>query len=320
MKKKLFALFSACLILCGCNNRTDNNTPVVTESTDAVSSGERVYTSDVIYVTSYNCGYVPPEYCPPDMYVFIETEEQLAFAEERFNLKAPDDLSEEEKYEQYPFSDSIQRMKENFPISEYNYFFTYDEVSSSGYRLHTDRVVISGDEIRFEMDDGSFTPEEGSVQSAVMGGFFHIAAVPKRHCENITFSNVLYPDRNDMTQDKNYSYNIKYGLGDTELAELYGNEVYLFNSEKEFSAFLDKAEEIKNFDRITLEQSYDFEKVSLAVRFFTRNPREYIRKNIAGIENGEVFIDFDFMEIDEYDKEKTESGAILVTIPKSFLG
>ncbi|MBP3205763.1 MAG: hypothetical protein J6M66_10130, partial [Lachnospiraceae bacterium] len=65
-------------------------------------------------------------------------------------------------------------------VSQTPNIIRYNEVGSSGYYLHADRILINDYSPRFIMDAKSHDPQ-GSLVELVMGGFMHIAAVPKAY-------------------------------------------------------------------------------------------------------------------------------------------
>ncbi len=161
--------------------RDDNN--------ETTTKQEAIYTDKDIYIKSFECGYLSQEERLPWGIILIETEEQISYAEQHYGLRRP---KEESVYFNIFISDMFQEMKQEYPIDTYSYVLCYAQVSSGGYYLHADKLQIKDDTISFVMDDESYTPDEGDIVSEVMGGFFHMAAVPKEYLGNQTYS-VIYP-------------------------------------------------------------------------------------------------------------------------------
>ena len=169
-KKILFSVFLFLLLLTACNNAKD-------EELDGT-----VYTSKDVYIDSFECGYLPDF---PRHLIMIETEEQLAYALEHYNIH-----------------NKLQELSGKYDIGEYTYIIRYNEVGSSGYYLHADRILINDYSPRFIMDAKSHDPQ-GSLVELVMGGFMHIAAVPKAYLEDYTFTNpyIIYPGEDQIQEE-----------------------------------------------------------------------------------------------------------------------
>ena len=160
-KKILFSVFMFLLLLTACNNAKD-------EELDGT-----MYTSKDVYIDSFECGYLPDF---PRNLIMIETEEQLAYALEHYNIH-----------------NKLQELSGKYDIGEYTYIMMYEQVSNDGYYLHADRILINDYSPQFVMDRKSHGP--GGEVSLVMGGFMHIAAVPKAYLEDYTFTDpyIIYP-------------------------------------------------------------------------------------------------------------------------------
>ena len=158
----------------------------------------KVYTMEDAYIISFESGYLSEGEGPPSWrVVVIENEEQLLFAEENYGLRMPED---------WPggfngtLASAFQKVKTQYPVEEYTYVISYDEVASGGYYFHADRVMIADNKIGFLLDDSSYTPDEGEMVPEVMGGFCHIAAIPKEDFENTHFENALYPGETEESK------------------------------------------------------------------------------------------------------------------------
>lgn len=219
MKKSLFfiMIFTLVTVVSGCANNdaaARDTGRYLKDTTDDIdgSSGEtgskdgeevapQLVLTDEIYLFSYECGYFSWDQKPGRAPLLIENNAQLEFAKERYGLDYPDDYNEED----YWFYDSsfieyFREMESNYPLEEYSYLIQYAEVSSGGYYLHADRVIIDGNKIYFGMDDASRSPVEGEMVPDVMGGFMHMAAIPKEYTEDTVFDNVVYLDKDDLEQ------------------------------------------------------------------------------------------------------------------------
>ena len=170
-KKILFSVFMFLLLLTACNNGKD-------EELDGT-----VYTSKDVHIDSFECGYLADRF--PRQLIMIETEEQLAYALEHYNIR-----------------NKLQELSGKYDIGEYTYIMMYDQVSNDGYYLHADRILINDYSPQFVMDRKSHTHTKEGIASQVMGGFMHIAAVPKAYLEDYTFTNpyIIYPGEEQIQE------------------------------------------------------------------------------------------------------------------------
>ena len=88
-KKILFSVFLFLLLLTACNNAKD-------EELDGT-----VYTSKDVHIDSFECGYLPDF---PRQLIMIDTEEQLAYALEHYNIH-----------------NKLQELSGKYDIGEYTY-------------------------------------------------------------------------------------------------------------------------------------------------------------------------------------------------------
>ncbi|MGN1101615.1 MAG: hypothetical protein ACI4RG_05435, partial [Huintestinicola sp.] len=181
-------------------SRTENS-----ETAEEISYPEEIFTEEDIYIYSFECGYLSQDKKPPNTILFIETDEQLSYAEDRYGLAVPTDIP---WWYETCMADAFQEMKASYPLSDYSYAVCYDEVNCGGYYLHADKLIKEGDLLYFGMDDESYTPDEAEPHPQVEGGFCHMAAFPKELFKGDVFSNAVYPDKNDITQDINYSFEL----------------------------------------------------------------------------------------------------------------
>ncbi len=181
------------------NDKDDNSGEM--GSKDGKEDAPELVLTDEIYLFSYECGYFSWDQKPGWLPLLIENNEQLEFAKECYGLDYPDDYNEEDYwYYDSSFIEYFREMESNYPLEEYSYLIQYNEVNSGGYYLHADRVIIDGNTICFGMDDKSHSPEDTGeeVFADVMGGFMHMAAIPKEYTEGTVFDNVVYPDKDDL--------------------------------------------------------------------------------------------------------------------------
>lgn len=282
---------------------------------------EEIFTDEDIYINSFNSDYLSQDKKPPDEMLFIETDEQLSFAEDRYGLAVPDDLpkSDEWRYNRKA-ADAFQAMKASYPISDYSYAVCYDELNCGGYYLHADRLIRKGTLLYFGMDENSYSPGEWDMVPQVMGGFCHMAAIPKNLFGNTVFENVVYPDKNDLMQDINYSFGVRFDIGTQKLYDAFGGDVILIDSQKEYDDFLERAEKYVTDGKLSLNT--DFEKCSAAVCFFT-NEYKYpsFYNNGIIVSDGKVTFDYVLNENpDNTEKNpKLRTCMVYAFIPKHFL-
>ena len=139
------------------------------------------------YVVSFECGYIQEagkiNYLP----MFITNSEELERAKEEYFLQVI-----EEDWANNSIAEAFAKLTKEYSIDEYNYLIEYQETSSGGYYFHADKVGVSGDKIGFLLDEEK-TPSPWELVTDVMGGFCHMAAIPKSQTEGNTFMNVTYP-------------------------------------------------------------------------------------------------------------------------------
>lgn len=282
---------------------------------------EEIFTDKDIYINSFNSDYLSQDKKPPDEMLFIETDEQLSFAEDRYGLAVPDDLpkSDEWRYNR-KVADAFQAMKASYPISDYSYAVCYDELNCGGYYLHADRLVRKGTLLYFGMDENSYSPGEWDMVPQAMGGFCHMAAIPKNLFGYTVFENVVYPDRNDLMQDINYSFGVRFDIGTQKLYDAFGGDVILIDSQNEYDDFLERAEKYVTDGKLFFNT--DFEKCSAAVCFFT-NEYKYPSFYNNGIIVSDGKVTFDYVLKADPDntekKPKLRTCMVYAFIPKRFL-
>lgn len=141
----------------------------------------KIYSDEEIYLKSWECGYLGQF---PHFPVIIETEEQLAYAEQYYDL--------------YEISDVFREMISQYPIEQYTYMISYHETSPGAY-YHADRVEIGDDFISFGMDKKSHGPKDRAVP-AVIVGFIHTAAIPKEYMKECDFSGMMVVIPGEVSQ------------------------------------------------------------------------------------------------------------------------
>lgn len=195
----------AVLLLAGCTKNTapavssgsltNSETPVVEPAENPTENGEPFVEGAVVY--SLSCGYLSSKFVPEPYYLYLVTnEEELYYAEAYLGMKAPVNAGEIYGFN-YDLADAFQKMKEDYPISDYNYLLEYLEYTQGGYYHHSDGLVYEEDRIRFHYDKD--VSPEGEIGTDVMGGDFMMAAVPKTFFEG-----------------KNVTNTVRYGIPPTE--------------------------------------------------------------------------------------------------------
>ena len=136
------------------------------------------------YVESFECGYVSYADVLGEGVLLITSEEDLAQAEEYDCLTVVD-----EWWANNAIAEAFGKLKENYPIEDYAYLIEYQETACGGYYFHADKVGILEDRIGFLLDEQE-SPGPNEAVTEVMGGFCHMAAIPKAEIEGKTFVNV----------------------------------------------------------------------------------------------------------------------------------
>ncbi|MGN0637954.1 MAG: hypothetical protein ACI4J0_06250 [Huintestinicola sp.] len=291
---------------------------VNSETAEEISYPEEIYTENEIYIYSFECGYLSQDKKPPNKILFIETDEQLSFAEDRYGLAVPTDMP---WWYDTGVADAFQEMKASYPLSDHSYAVCYDEVSCGGYYLHADKLIKKGELLYFGMDDKSYTPSYEEEYPDVESGFCHMAAFPKDLFKGDVFSNAVYPDKNELTQDINYSFRLMHNIGSSKLYDAFGDEVILIHSQEEYEDFLKQTEDHLTDNR-QIKLPIDFEQVTAAVCFFTSEYKYFsVQNNGIIISEGNVSIDYD-IDVNPNNDTKNPNPMtcmIYVTIPKRFL-
>lgn len=324
MRKKLALILLASVLAAGCGRETGTGLEGINPFTEGISSivktESQIYTNEDIYLESFDCGYISEYQKIRYATVIIETQEQLDYAEAYYGLKVLDSAPDDYTVFQSPFAATFQEMKEQYPLDEYNYVFAYDEVSSGGYYYHADRLEITEDGIHFLMDDESYSPKADELVTCVMGGFVHMAAVPKEYMEGREFPYAIYPDANDMSQDRDYQLSAAYDLADESLYQVYGDKKYIIRNQAEYEAYLAMAEDVTLNERRTLEMYVDFEQTALLVTFFTREePYIFCETKPIEINGNELRMDYELVQVNPGEKMKPATGLLYAYIPQRFL-
>lgn len=193
MKKILFcvAVLFALTTACGQQNDKTESSPseseIQTAHTEIQTTHREVieYTDEDIYIDSFTCGYISQEQKPESYKVYvIETQEQLDYAKENYGVGFPSDYNAEDYwYYSVGIVEAFEKMERECPFSEYCYLFEYEEVISTGYYYHADRVAIDKetDRIYFKHDDKSYSPSGDEACGDMMNGFFHMSAIPREY-------------------------------------------------------------------------------------------------------------------------------------------
>lgn len=322
MKKEIIRVITcsilAVAILTGCAGKKVEG-KAENKVEDKVES-KVIYTEGDIYINSFNCGYISQKEKPGPQVYIIENEEQLAYAKERYGLGIPTNYSYDQlEYFRTDIIDVFEEMEEDYPIEQYSYVFSYEEVNSTGYYLHADRLILEDDTIYFGMDNESHVNQD-EVAGDMMDGFFHMAAIPKEYLEGYEFLEAVYPDADDFQQDINFRISVGYDLADKRLYDRTGKDVYLFQTRDEFDAFLSEVSDIPLYERRTLDGDYNFNEIAVAYIFFTREePYTFVKFNDISIQDGKVFIDYELQKENPGEKTDSQTGMIIMTFSKKFL-
>lgn len=161
--------------------------------------------------------------------------------------------------------------QEKYPLDQYTYFFSYDEVSSGGYSYHADKVILDGDIIHFGLDESSHGPETDYVPD-MMDGFWYFAAIPKELIGEKKFRNVIAPGGEAYFSEKlrageTHAWYYADNVAGEELAERYGEQLYVIRSQEEYEAFLAKAGDAEIRRKAFFSQEIDFDKQVFACTF-----------------------------------------------------
>lgn len=222
MKRYLIALGFLCLALSSCGKAKDDfaqaeestATAAVTTELTTLNNEEKYYaadgtelkirmsqysenarllTADDIYLLSYDCGYISGA---RSYMLIIEDDEQLCRAlEGEYSLALPPEGLTEDELWHYntAISEPFNKMTAEYPVSEYSYVVEYIEVGSGGYYIRSGALLEDGDKMFFVWTADSKTPAPDTEQSEVMGGFCHMAAVPKDALISSRYEGWTYP-------------------------------------------------------------------------------------------------------------------------------
>ncbi|MBR6094275.1 MAG: hypothetical protein IKP92_04530 [Lachnospiraceae bacterium] len=165
-----------------------NTNPSNSENPSSIflEEGEQIAQGAVVF--SHSCGYLGSDFVP-DQYILylISNEEELAYAEIYLGMAVPENVEEIIGFNN-GLADAFQKMKEDYPITDYNYLLEYLEYSQGGHYHHADSVIYKEDKIYFHYD--VVKEPEGEFGTDVMDGDLIMAAVPKTVFEGKKFVNV----------------------------------------------------------------------------------------------------------------------------------
>lgn len=191
MKKQIFCvciimmfLFAACSGTEVSKGNEETNTYVDNELDESGSYPMDEITEIDCYVESFECGYVSYADVLREGVLLITNQENLAQAEEYDCLTVVD-----EWWANNAIADAFGNLKENYPIEDYAYLIEYRETACGGYYFHADKVGILEDRIGFILDEQE-SPGSNEVVTEAMGGFCHMAAIPKAELEGKTLVDV----------------------------------------------------------------------------------------------------------------------------------
>lgn len=170
-------------------NPVDNSAGNPVENPVGNSAGNKEQFVEDAVVYNMSCGYLGDNFAPDQYTLYLVTnEEELCYAEFYLGMQVPENVDEISGFNT-GLAEAFQKMKEDYPISDYNYLLEYLEYSQGGYYHHSDGIVYEGDKISFHYDK-SVSPE-GEFGTDVMEGDFMMAAVPKTFFEGKNFRNVV---------------------------------------------------------------------------------------------------------------------------------
>ena len=97
----------------------------------------------------------------------------------------------DEQWANNAIAETFEKLKENYPIEDYAYLIEYHETPCGGYYFHADKVGIINDKIGFLLDEQDI-PGPNEMMTEEMGGFCHMAAIPKVMIEGKTLTQDVY--------------------------------------------------------------------------------------------------------------------------------
>lgn len=323
MKRCLIVFSILSLILTSCGKTVNNTVQVednTTSSAELIAANEvdkhysadgvelridmsqygenaKLLTADDIYLLSYNCGYIAGTH--PELLI-IEDQEQLDYALERYGLALPPDglTMEELWFYDTSIAEPFNKMMAEYPIRDYSYVIEYDKVGSGGYDLKVGALLVDEEQLFFVHTSDSRTPEPGSLLTDVLGGFCYMAAIPKDTLMNRNYRYWTYPSRDDVYQDADFSFNVRFNLADTtELYQVYGDMGYIVRSNEELQALVNMAQNVTNQSNqpvFSFKMNVDFEKNAILFKFFTCDGdfKSYLKNGVL-IENDTIQMQYD---------------------------
>lgn len=182
------------------------------------------------YVNSFSCGYLSGDLVPDQYTMYLVTnEEELAYAECYLGMQIPLNVDDFSGFN-IGLAEEFQKMKEAYPISDYNYLLYYSEYSQGGHYHHSDSVVFNEDRIYFHYDE--VRSPEGEVSTDVMEGDFDMAAVPKAFFEGKNFKNtkrygILLTEEGTADNEVEEGWCAKFEYGNPDFV----NETFVYFTE-----------------------------------------------------------------------------------------
>ncbi|MBQ6231354.1 MAG: hypothetical protein IJJ74_09610 [Eubacterium sp.] len=182
------------------------------------------------YVNSFSCGYLSGDLVPDQYTMYLVTnEEELAYAECYLGMQIPLNVDDFSGFNT-GLAEEFQKMKEAYPISDYNYLLYYSEYSQGGHYHHSDSVVFNEDRIYFHYDE--VRSPEGEVGTDVMEGDFDMAAVPKAFFEGKNFKNtkrygILLTEEGTADNEVEEGWCAKFEYGNPDFV----NETFVYFTE-----------------------------------------------------------------------------------------
>ncbi len=208
-------MLSFIIILCGCANQkeytVDLNDDIcesenmivgddieyeqIEESTNAEKSNDNVI--ETAYVDTIRCGLGDGMLLRNHL-LLISTEEELEYAEQ--NMGVNQILS---RYNSQSGSNAYEIMKDNFPLSEYNYIICYSKYWDSHFYHHSDAVEYdaNSEHIYFHYDI-IVTPPASRHSDNTIVAYMDMAAIRKDFFDGKKINNLYTPEEMETQRDE----------------------------------------------------------------------------------------------------------------------
>ena len=166
----------------------------------------------------------------------------------------------------------------------------------------------------------SVSEMENTESSEMIEGYCFLAAIPKAYLLNDQYPGWLYPDRNNMYQDKDYDFTCNYYVS-PELNAIYNDQKYIMRTQEEFENFCNASAEIKNLRGDPVISSLwkiDFERNALLAYFIPMDQKYFTYQYGIIIDGNKITTDLIFND-DAYHGKKNGIYMISAVIPKKYL-